>query len=181
MSILKEYKKVTIITTYIIIILIIITVLNFRYNYYDKNIVNYHNDLSKIILEDDIDKLTYDYLYNDILFLESEINKKVIYTNNSYHELIKFYIKTNEIADKKLQELYDIYIYKLNDEGKQDFKKDYNDFFIAIKNDISEYELNNNKNDKNKLNKSYLFYKSLYEKKIKECYAIINKYMFIFN
>ena len=162
--------------------MIIITFFNILISKKEYNtIFSFDKSLSEIISENKINTITYDFLYNDVLILENEINNKYAFENNSYDELIKFYISANKIVDKKLSELFDVYNYVLSDDEKQNFIKNYNDFFISINNTISEYELNYNKNDKNKLYKDYIFYKSLYEKRIKECYYIINKYIYVFN
>ena len=162
--------------------MIIITFFNILISKKEYNtIFCFDKSLSEIISENKINTITYDFLYNDVLILENEINNKYAFENNSYDELIKFYISANKIVDKKLSELFDVYNYVLSDDEKQNFIKNYNDFFISINNTISEYELNYNKNDKNKLYKDYIFYKSLYEKRIKECYYIINKYIYVFN
>ena len=162
--------------------MIIITFFNILISKEEYNtIFSFDKSLLEIISENKINTITYDFLYNDVLILENEINNKYAFENNSYDELIKFYISANKIVDKKLSELFDVYNYVLSDDEKQNFIKNYNDFFLIINNTISEYELNYNKNDKNKLYKDYIFYKSLYEKRIKECYYIINKYIYVFN
>lgn len=173
LSYIKNNKKIIITILTFIIILVALTF--FYQNILKKNVVNYEtlydNKLSKMILENNVDTVNYDFLNDDLNSIDGILKEQISFEVDK-NKKNTYYSIAEKIYTKKMYEYISILNKKLDDEDFERLSLDIDDFERNLDFAIVDME--------NSLESTFdiEFYKNkyLYEEKQSKCRELLETY-----
>lgn len=167
---MKKNIKITITIFLLVIVLCLLTLLNY-FILINKNNQISENYLTDLINNNNTESIDYSFIYNDLKRIDNEIKLRDI-KNNDYNELINYYYYAGEIYNNKINELTYILNNVLDDQDFKYYLNDIEDFNTNLQNETNDIEKDYNNEQLIKLYK----YKNIYEKRHEKCYSILETY-----